>query len=172
MKAALWSICIIARQNFSHGDNVVSDGSPSRIRMVRRISLGMTTLPRSSILRTIPVAFISLILRIFVVQIYSLQSNKKYVEKRYVFFAALDFLIHRSSYGDRMRAVTRSFQTPKFQPTLPLRLHKTLHRQSPFSIFSAVSLFSIHGRECCIHDAMHLPFCQMCRSSSFPLKGK
>ena len=30
----------------------------SRIRMVRLISLGMTTLPRSSILRTIPVAFI------------------------------------------------------------------------------------------------------------------
>ena len=88
------------------------------------------------------------------------------------FFAALDFLIHRSSYGDRMRAVTRSFQTPKFQSTLPLRLHKTLHRQSPFSIFSAGSLFSIHGRECCIHDAMHLPFCQMCRSSSFPLTGK
>ena len=58
MKAALWSICIIARQNFSHGDNVVSDGSPSRMRMVRRISLGMTTLPRSSILLTIPVAFI------------------------------------------------------------------------------------------------------------------
>ena len=58
MKAALWSICIIARQNFSHGDNVVSDGSPSRIRMVRRISFGMTTLPRSSILLTIPVAFI------------------------------------------------------------------------------------------------------------------
>ena len=29
MKAALWSICIIARQNFSHGDNVVSDGLPT-----------------------------------------------------------------------------------------------------------------------------------------------
>ncbi len=33
------------------------DGSPSRIRIVRRISLGMTTLPRSSIRLTIPVAF-------------------------------------------------------------------------------------------------------------------
>ena len=38
--------------------NVISNGSPSRIRMVRRISLGMTTRPRSSIRRTIPVAFI------------------------------------------------------------------------------------------------------------------
>ena len=42
----------------SHGSNVVGDGSPSRIRMVRRISLGMTTRPRSSMRRTIPVAFI------------------------------------------------------------------------------------------------------------------
>ena len=38
--------------------NVIRDGSPSRIRMVRRISFGMTTLPRSSMRRTIPVAFI------------------------------------------------------------------------------------------------------------------
>ena len=38
--------------------NVICNGSPSRIRMVRRISLGMTTRPRSSIRRTIPVAFI------------------------------------------------------------------------------------------------------------------
>ena len=47
------------KQNFCQFFNVVSDGSPSRIRRVRRISLGMTTLPRSSILLTIPVAFIS-----------------------------------------------------------------------------------------------------------------
>ena len=33
-------------------------GSPSLILMVLRISFGITTLPRSSILRTIPVAFI------------------------------------------------------------------------------------------------------------------
>ena len=38
--------------------NVINNGSPSRIRMVRRISLGMTTRPRSSIRLTIPVAFI------------------------------------------------------------------------------------------------------------------
>ena len=48
----------IAAQNLSHGANVISNGSPSRMRMVRRISLGMTTRPRSSIRRTIPVAFI------------------------------------------------------------------------------------------------------------------
>ena len=48
----------IAAQNRSHRANVICDGSPSRMRMVRRISLGMTTRPRSSIRRTIPVAFI------------------------------------------------------------------------------------------------------------------
>ena len=36
MKAAFWSICIIARQNFSHGDNVVSDGSRLRVFMVKQ----------------------------------------------------------------------------------------------------------------------------------------
>ncbi len=44
--------------NNCHASNVVCDGSPSRMRRVRRISLGMTTLPRSSILLTMPVAFI------------------------------------------------------------------------------------------------------------------
>ena len=38
----------MAKQNLSHRANVICDGSPSRIRMVRRISLGMTTRPRSS----------------------------------------------------------------------------------------------------------------------------
>ncbi len=47
----------IAREKTSHGANVVNKGSPTRIRMVRRISLGMTTRPRSSMRRTIPVAF-------------------------------------------------------------------------------------------------------------------
>ena len=36
----------------------ISNGSPSRIRIVLRISFGITTLPKSSILLTIPVAFI------------------------------------------------------------------------------------------------------------------
>ena len=48
----------IPMQNCCHGAYVVCDGSPSRIRMVRRISLGMTTRPKSSMRRTIPVAFI------------------------------------------------------------------------------------------------------------------
>ena len=51
------TLCI-ATQNRSIGVNVVSRGSPSRMRIVRRISLGITTLPKSSILLTIPVAFI------------------------------------------------------------------------------------------------------------------
>ena len=47
----------IEKQKICHGLHVINDGSPSRIRMVRRISLGMTTRPRSSMRRTIPVAF-------------------------------------------------------------------------------------------------------------------
>ena len=38
----------IAKQNLSHRANVICDGSPSRIRRVRRISFGMTIRPRSS----------------------------------------------------------------------------------------------------------------------------
>ena len=48
----------IPQKNLSIGVNVVWDGSSSRILIVLRISFGITTLPRSSILRTIPVAFI------------------------------------------------------------------------------------------------------------------
>lgn len=50
----LTTLCI-AKQNLSNGINVVSKGAPSRMRMVRRISFGITTLPRSSMRRTIPV---------------------------------------------------------------------------------------------------------------------
>ena len=49
------TLCI-ARQNLSKGVNVVCEGSPSRMRKLRRISFGITTLPKSSIRRTIPVA--------------------------------------------------------------------------------------------------------------------
>ena len=42
--------------------NNLSRGSDSRIFNVRRISFGITTRPRSSILRTIPVAFIDFLL--------------------------------------------------------------------------------------------------------------
>ena len=48
-----------------YGVNLISVGSPSRMRMVRRISFGMTTRPRSSMRRTIPVAFIFILLSFF-----------------------------------------------------------------------------------------------------------
>ena len=51
------TLCI-AQQNRSIGVNVVCDGSPSRMRRVRLISLGMTILPKSSTRLTMPVAFI------------------------------------------------------------------------------------------------------------------
>ena len=47
-------------QNLSIGVNVVYEGSPSRILKVLLISFGMTILPKSSTLLTIPVAFIYL----------------------------------------------------------------------------------------------------------------
>ena len=53
--------CNIAKLYFCHFFNVICDGSPSRIRRVLLISLGMTTRPRSSMRRTIPVAFIPII---------------------------------------------------------------------------------------------------------------
>ena len=53
------TLCI-AKQNLSIGVNVVSKGSPSRILRVLRISLGITILPKSSTLLTMPVAFIFL----------------------------------------------------------------------------------------------------------------
>ena len=46
------------KQKASDGVHDFCDGSPSRMRRVRRISLGMTTRPKSSMRRTMPVAFI------------------------------------------------------------------------------------------------------------------
>ena len=54
----LFTTLCIAQQNLSIGVNVVREGSPSRMRIVLLISFGITTLPKSSILLTIPVAFI------------------------------------------------------------------------------------------------------------------
>ena len=54
----LSAILRMALQNLNSCVNDVCKGSPSRIRMVRLISFGITTLPRSSIRLTIPVAFI------------------------------------------------------------------------------------------------------------------
>ena len=47
---------MIALTNCSTDINVVHEGSPSRMRRVLRISLGITILPKSSTRRTIPVA--------------------------------------------------------------------------------------------------------------------
>ena len=52
----LFTTLCIAIQNLSIGVNVVRKGSPSLIRKVLLISLGMTILPKSSTLLTIPVA--------------------------------------------------------------------------------------------------------------------
>ena len=49
-----------AQQKLSIGVNVVCKGSPSRMRRVLLISLGITILPKSSTLLTMPVAFIYL----------------------------------------------------------------------------------------------------------------
>lgn len=54
----LFASSSIPKQYFSHHVNDISDGSPSRICSVRRISFGITIRPRSSMRRTIPVAFI------------------------------------------------------------------------------------------------------------------
>lgn len=78
--------------------NVIYDGSPSRILIVRRISFGITILPKSSILRTIPVAFIYLPPRLFsVMQIYCQDYfrhfSQKYTQKQIHHFTlkCLDF---------------------------------------------------------------------------------
>ena len=51
---------MIARQNLPIGVNVMSEGAPSLILRVLLISLGITILPKSSTLLTMPVAFIYL----------------------------------------------------------------------------------------------------------------
>jgi len=52
------------RKDKVYSVNVISNGSPSLILIVRLISLGITTLPKSSILLTIPVAFMLIFLHI------------------------------------------------------------------------------------------------------------
>ena len=72
------TLCI-AQQNLSIGVNVVNRGSPSLIRIVLRISFGITTLPKSSILLTIPVAFIySFLLKLQIVLLLSVTCGEIY----------------------------------------------------------------------------------------------
>lgn len=85
--------------NFSIGVNVINSGSPSRIRIVRRISFEMTTRPKSSILRTIPVAFISwnsFVSKLF----YAIFCTKK--ENIPIFFAIIS--------GEKMPHFTKKLQ--------------------------------------------------------------
>ena len=56
----LCAMLCIAQQNLSISVNVVCDGSPSLMRRVLLISFGITILPKSSTLLTMPVAFIYL----------------------------------------------------------------------------------------------------------------
>ena len=74
----------VANTNLSNRANVICNGSPSRMRRVRRISLGMTTRPRSSIRRTMPVAFIvgSSNAVVFLLQSYCLHAKEKYTARR------------------------------------------------------------------------------------------
>ena len=69
-----------AQANLSLAVNDVNSGSPSRIRSVLRISLGMTILPRSSTRRTIPVAFIFIPLLVVNSQWYCLQVMENYAD--------------------------------------------------------------------------------------------
>ena len=74
----------IAKINRLSTVNDVSVGSPSRIRIVRLISFGITTLPRSSIRLTIPVAFITVPFIIVFAQ---------------VFLAIILFAVNENLYG-------------------------------------------------------------------------
>ena len=76
---------------------VVSSGSPSRIRIVRRISFGMTILPRSSIRLTIPVAFI-IYNNLLALQICTVSISKT---RRFI----LDFYICQSEYIGQIKGV-------------------------------------------------------------------
>ena len=72
----------IEKQYLSHCVNDINDGSPSRIRRVLRISLGMTILPRSSTRRTMPVAFISIPLLVANSQWYCLLKMPVYAGRK------------------------------------------------------------------------------------------
>ena len=101
----------------SFGVNEVNSGSPSRIRMVRRISFGMTTLPRSSMRRTIPVAFIlkcllcflSCARLVFAGLHFPVRTGKAgRCWRRFSSKIKLDLVFTRSSFDKASRIVARS----------------------------------------------------------------
>ena len=106
----------ILKQYFSHGVNVVCDGSPSRIRRVLRISFGMTILPKSSTRRTMPVAFISFPLLVVnssgsVCRFWGIMREPVFKVKR----QGLSRLHHfnpRSPWGERPDAAHRRHRHP------------------------------------------------------------
>ena len=94
---------MIEYKNRATGVNDVSVGSPSRILIVLLISLGITTLPRSSILLTIPVAFIYIkssvkFLFVFEKSVKAIGGIIKYnlYFVNYAFFCSGDFLLTKS----------------------------------------------------------------------------
>ena len=69
----------------------ISSGSPRRMRWVRRISLGITTLPSSSMRRTIPVAFIILPSLRFPLYVVSVNGGKLYRQRIFCFARRIAF---------------------------------------------------------------------------------
>ena len=109
----------ILKQYFSHGVNVVCDGSPSRMRRVLLISFGMTILPKSSTRRTIPVAFIYIPLLAVNSQWYCLQE-----EGNYAIFSCGRKSISRPVFANSAEYRTRSFlsrtNTASTAPLIPV----------------------------------------------------
>ena len=135
------------KQYFSHCVNDVSDGSPSRIRRVLRISFGMTILPKSSTRRTMPVAFISFPLLVVnssgsvcrfwgimrepvskvkrqrLSRIHHFNSRSPWGERPYPWCLRASTCGHfnpRSPWGERRRNASTADSIGLFQSTLPV----------------------------------------------------
>lgn len=90
---------------------------------------------------TIPVAFISMILRIFVVRLYSLQYCKKYVEIRYVFWwliaAPCKHIVRRRSGTVHAPHVGRDSKSVQKFAALLRKLNNFLFREAKCRTASA-----------------------------------
>ena len=101
--------------------NVICNGSPSRMRMTRRISFGMTTLPRSSILLTIPVAFVFKIPFTLQICTVSICKARGFILSQPIIQAALlFFVIVGPDEAVRLRAVIRLDRTVGFNKAVGL----------------------------------------------------
>ena len=92
--------------------NVVCNGSPSRIRIVRLISLGITTRPRSSIRRTIPVAFI-ILTSICINKNYTVFSQLCFYYLRNLSFYSVYFFDLKKLIMIRLKAISSQLQNIK-----------------------------------------------------------